>query len=155
MRFITLLCFNKEISSLFTSVFFFVVDPPDAPFILPIYFSDIGERWIIVKWQATSDPKSPLRYFTLQLNKHGQGWQVYSSNVNHTARSLKVEGLIPGESYMFRIMATNDWGNSPYSAASTPTSTRLACEYNHRVVLRLDTLWCLHNLVFVIVIALT
>lgn len=107
-----------------------VLIPPDAPFILPIYFSDIGERWITVKWQATSDPKSPLRYFTLQLNKHGEGWQVYSSNVPYTARSLKVEGLTPGESYMFRIMVTNDWGNSPYSATSTPTTTRLACEYN-------------------------
>ncbi|XP_078347645.1 protein sidekick-2-like isoform X2 [Oculina patagonica] len=101
-------------------------EPPDAPYILPIYFSDISERWIIVKWQATSDVKSPLRYFTLQLNKNGEGWQVYSSNVPHNSRSLKVEGLIPGESYTFRIMATNDKGNSPYSAASTAVTTRLA-----------------------------
>ena len=83
----------------------------------------------MVKWQATSNVKSPLRYFTLQLNKKVDGWLVYSSNIDHTARSFKVEGLIPGESYMFRIMATNDKGNSPYSAASTPATTRLACEY--------------------------
>ena len=104
-------------------------EPPDAPFILPIYFSDISERWIIVKWQATSDVKSPLRFFTLQLNKNGEGWQVYSSNVPHNSRSLTVEGLIPGETYTFRIMATNDRGNSPYSAASTAVSTRLAREF--------------------------
>lgn len=101
-------------------------DPPDAPFILPIYFSDIGERWIKLKWQATSDPKSPLRYFTVQLNRNGQGWQVYSSNTHHSARSLTVEGLVPGETYIFRIMATNDKGDSPYSAASSPITTRLA-----------------------------
>lgn len=101
-------------------------EPPDAPYILPVYFSDIGERWIIVKWQATSDAKSPLRYFTLQLNKNDEGWQVYSANVLHDLRSLKVEGLFPGESYTFRIMATNDKGNSPYSAASSSVTTRLA-----------------------------
>nr|XP_058964313.1 protein sidekick-2-like isoform X2 [Pocillopora verrucosa] len=101
-------------------------EPPDAPYILPVYFSDIGERWIIVKWQATSDAKSPLRYFTLQLNKNDEGWQVYSANVLHDFRSLKVEGLFPGESYTFRIMATNDKGNSPYSAASSSVTTRLA-----------------------------
>ena len=104
-------------------------EPPDTPFILPIYFSDISERWIIVKWQATSDVKSPLRFFTLQLNKNGEGWQVYSPNVPHSSRSLKVEGLIPGETYTFRIMATNDRGNSPYSVASTAVSTRLAREF--------------------------
>jgi len=54
---------------------------------------------------------------------------VYSSNVPHNSRSLKVEGLIPGESYTFRIMATNDRGNSPYSTASTAVSTRLAREF--------------------------
>lgn len=108
----------------------FATEPPDAPFILPIYFSDISERWITVKWQATSDVKSPLRFFTLQLNKNGEGWQVYSSNVPYNSRSLKVEGLIPGESYTFRIMATNDRGNSPYSAASTAVSTRLAREFD-------------------------
>ena len=41
-----------------------------------------------------------------------------------------MEGLIPGETYTFRIMATNDRGNSPYSAASTAVSTRLARELN-------------------------
>ena len=40
-----------------------------------------------------------------------------------------MEGLIPGESYTFRIMATNDRGNSPYSAASTAVSTLLAREF--------------------------
>ena len=107
----------------------YATEPPDAPFILPIYLSYISERWIIVKWQATSDVKSPLRFFTLQLNKNDEGWQVYSSNVHHRSRSLKVEGLIPGETYTFRIMATNDRGNSPYSAASRAVSTRLAREF--------------------------
>lgn len=110
--------------------FSYLTEPPDAPYILPVYFSDIGERWIIVKWQATSDAKSPLRYFTLQLNKNDEGWQVYSANVLHNLRSLKVEGLFPGESYTFRIMATNDKGNSPYSAASSSVTTRLACKCN-------------------------
>ena len=41
-----------------------------------------------------------------------------------------MEGLIPGESYTFRIMATNDRGNSPFSAASTAVSTRLAREFD-------------------------
>ena len=124
---------SHEISS--TSI----TDPPDAPFILPVYFSDIGERWIKVKWQVTADPKSPLRYFTVQLNRNGQGWQEYSSNVHHATRSLKVEGLIPGETYAFRIMATNDKGNSPYSAASAPIRTRLARKYIQRFV----SLFCL------------
>lgn len=110
-------------------MFYSATDPPDAPFILPIFFSDIGERWMKVRWYTTADPQSPLRYFTLQLNRNGQGWQVYSSHVHHSTRSLKVEGLLPGETYIFRIMATNDRGNSPYSAASTPTTTRLAREY--------------------------
>ena len=54
---------------------------------------------------------------------------MYSSNVPHSSRNLKVEGLIPGETYTFRIMATNDRGNSPYSAASTAVSTRLARKF--------------------------
>ena len=62
----------------------------------------------------------------MQLNRNGQGWQVYSSNTHHSARSLTVEGLVPGETYIFRIMATNDKGDSPYSAASSPITTRLA-----------------------------
>ena len=41
-----------------------------------------------------------------------------------------MEGLFPGESYTFRIMATNDKGNSPYSAASSSVTTRLACKCN-------------------------
>ena len=53
---------------------------------------------------------------------------MYSSNIPHSSRSLKVEGLIPGETYTFRIMATSDRGNSPYSAASMAVSTRLARE---------------------------
>ena len=55
---------------------------------------------------------------------------MYSANVLHDLRSLKVEGLFPGESYTFRIMATNDKGNSPYSAASSSVTTRLACKCN-------------------------
>ena len=101
-----------------------LTDPPDAPFILPIQHSDIHERSIQISWTVNTNPRSPIRYFSLQLSKNNGGWQDKPPSISASVRKLTVYGLNPGQSYRFRIMSTNDVGNSPFSLQSNIVTTR-------------------------------
>ena len=67
---------------------------------------------------------SPIRAYTLQYNKIPDGWKDYLSNVTGrveieaSVTSLLVTRLLPSSSYSFRVKATNDVGDSGWSAAS-------------------------------------
>ncbi|XP_048575611.1 protein sidekick-2-like isoform X2 [Nematostella vectensis] len=96
---------------------------PDRPFIFPIPTSAISHRSVLIEWRINVYPKSPIRYFTLQFAMGGGGWLDYPQLISADLRKMTVEGLLPGTSYRFRIMATNDVGNSPYSSSSQEIST--------------------------------
>ncbi|KAK3726626.1 hypothetical protein QZH41_012276 [Actinostola sp. cb2023] len=97
--------------------------PPDTPFIFPIPTESVFERSVIIEWRIIEYPTSPYRYFTLQFEGSNGGWLDYSTNLNAKLRKLKVEGLLPGTRYRFRIMATNDVGDSQYSSPSQQVTT--------------------------------
>jgi len=66
---------------------------------------------------------SPYRYFTLQFLANSGSWLYYSRNLDAKLRKLNIDGLLPGTKYKFRIMATNDVADSPYSNSSQEVTT--------------------------------
>lgn len=104
-------------------IFFHILVAPDTPFIFPIPTEAIFERAIIIEWRINEHPKNPHRYFTLQFESNRGGWLFYSTDLDAKLRRLKVDGLLPGTQYRFRIKATNDVGDSQYSSPSKQVST--------------------------------
>ena len=98
-------------------------EAPDSPFILPIPDSAVSARTVEIAWKVGSFGNSPLRYLTLQFNKDNGGWLTYSSSVDPALNKLTVTGLLPGTRYKFRLKATNDVGDSPYSGDSNWVTT--------------------------------
>lgn len=97
---------------------------PESPVMLPIPLSDVDSTSVLVKWKPRYDGMSPIRSYTLQYNKQPDGWKDYLSNVtgrvdiDANVTSLLVTRLLPSSSYSFRIKATNDVGDSAWSASS-------------------------------------
>ena len=96
---------------------------------LPIPLSDVDATTVLVKWKPRYDWMSPIRAYTLQYNKQPDGWKNYISNVtgrvdiDASVTSLLVTRLLPSSSYSFRIKATNDMGDSAWSASSNTILT--------------------------------
>jgi protein sidekick len=120
----------KKCRKLKNNFLFPVLVAPDTPFIFPIPTEAIFERSVTIEWRINEHSTSPYRYFTLQFEVNNGGWLDYSSNLDAKLRKLKVEGLLPGTRYRFRIMATNDVGGSQYSSPSEEVTTNPTGERN-------------------------
>ncbi|XP_066185864.1 protein sidekick-1 [Sylvia atricapilla] len=85
---------------------------------------DVSSRSLVLTWVPGSDGSSPIRYFTVQVRElpHGD-WQTYSSSISHEATSCTVESLNPFTSYKLRVKATNDIGDSDFSAETEAVTT--------------------------------
>ncbi|KAK1343614.1 hypothetical protein QTO34_016394 [Cnephaeus nilssonii] len=76
------------------------------------------------QWVPGSDGASPIRYFTAQVRElPGGHWQTYSSSISHEATACAVERLRPFTSYKLRLKATNDIGDSDFSAETEAVTT--------------------------------
>ncbi|XP_078096275.1 protein sidekick-1 [Mustelus asterias] len=99
-------------------------DRPQPATNLTIPQSEICGRSLLLKWKPGSDGSSPIRYFTVQTKElPDQEWQTHTSSINHDATSYVIDRLKPYTSYQLRIMATNDIGDSAFSAATEPVTT--------------------------------
>ncbi|NXW78848.1 SDK1 protein, partial [Hirundo rustica] len=85
---------------------------------------DVSSRSLVLTWVPGSDGSSPIRYFTVQVRElpHGD-WQTYSSSISHEATSCIIESLNPFTSYKLRVKATNDIGDSDFSAETEAVTT--------------------------------
>ncbi|KAM3662197.1 protein sidekick-1 isoform 2-T2 [Ammospiza maritima maritima] len=86
--------------------------------------ADVSSRSLVLTWVPGSDGSSPIRYFTVQVRElpHGD-WQTYSSSISHEATSCLIESLNPFTSYKLRVKATNDIGDSDFSAETEAVTT--------------------------------
>ncbi|ELR62536.1 Protein sidekick-1, partial [Bos mutus] len=97
---------------------------PAPPRELQVPQADVTARSLCLRWVPGSDGASPIRYFTLQLRELPRGqWQTYSSSISHEATACVVERLRPFTSYKLRLKATNDIGDSDFSAETEAVTT--------------------------------
>ncbi|XP_044155181.1 protein sidekick-2 isoform X1 [Bufo gargarizans] len=95
--------------------------PPKKPVVRQ---EDVKSRSVLLSWEPGSDGLSPVRYYTIQTRELPKGrWLVHSSSFSHNATSAIVDRLKPFTSYKFRVKATNDIGDSEYSAESESLTT--------------------------------
>lgn len=97
---------------------------PAPPRELQVPQAEVAARSLCLRWVPGSDGASPIRYFTLQLRElPGGQWQTYSSSISHEATACVVERLRPFTSYKLRLKATNDIGDSDFSAETEAVTT--------------------------------
>ncbi|XP_069503689.1 protein sidekick-1 [Ambystoma mexicanum] len=97
---------------------------PAPPRELSVPQAEVHSRSLQLHWVPGSDGSSPIRYFTLQVKILPNGeWQTYSSSISHDASSCVIERLSPFTSYKLRLKATNDVGDSDFSAATEAVTT--------------------------------
>ncbi|XP_057606118.1 protein sidekick-1 [Hippopotamus amphibius kiboko] len=97
---------------------------PAPPRELLVPQAEVTARSLRLQWVPGSDGASPIRYFTVQLRELPRGpWHTYSSSVSHEATACAVERLRPFTSYKLRLKATNDIGDSDFSAETEAVTT--------------------------------
>ncbi|XP_037669666.1 protein sidekick-1 isoform X2 [Choloepus didactylus] len=97
---------------------------PAPPRELLVPQADVTARSLRLQWVPGSDGASPLRYFTVQVRELPAGdWLTYSSSISHEATACEVDRLRPFTSYKLRLKATNDIGDSAFSAETEPVTT--------------------------------
>ncbi|XP_027730561.1 protein sidekick-1 isoform X1 [Vombatus ursinus] len=99
-------------------------DRPAPPRHLLIPQSEVTSRSLQLQWVPGSDGSSPIRYFTVQIRElPGGEWETYSSSISHEATAYVIERLNPFTSYKLRLKATNDIGDSDFSAETEAVTT--------------------------------
>ncbi|XP_074056656.1 protein sidekick-1 isoform X4 [Macrotis lagotis] len=99
-------------------------DRPAPPRHLLIPQSEVTSRSLQLQWVPGSDGSSPIRYFTVQIRElPGGEWQTYSSSISHEVTAYLIERLNPFTSYKLRLKATNDIGDSDFSAETEAVTT--------------------------------
>ncbi|KAF0882889.1 SDK1 protein, partial [Crocuta crocuta] len=97
---------------------------PAPPRELLVPQAEVTARSLRLQWVPGSDGASPIRYFTVQVRELPEGeWQTYSSSISHEATACAVERLRPFTSYKLRLKATNDIGDSDFSAETDAVTT--------------------------------
>lgn len=101
---------------------FFLLEPPDAPN-KPIV-EDVTSNSMLVKWNEPKDNGSPIIGYWLEKR------EVNSTHWSRVNRSLisslktKVEGLLEGLTYVFRVCAENAAGPGKFSPPSDPKTAQ-------------------------------
>uniref|UniRef100_A0A673T7G1 Sidekick cell adhesion molecule 1 n=1 Tax=Suricata suricatta TaxID=37032 RepID=A0A673T7G1_SURSU len=97
---------------------------PAPPRELLVPQAEVTARSLRLQWVPGSDGASPIRYFTVQVRElPGGPWQTFSSSVSHEATACTVDRLRPFTSYKLRLKATNDIGDSDFSAETDAVTT--------------------------------
>ena len=91
-----------------------VPDKPNPPTVTVLSATSLR-----VSWDAPFNTGSAITGYTLQQSEdNGQSWSAVSG-VSGTSTSKDVTGLTTGDSYVFRVQATNTAGTGTSSEAST------------------------------------
>jgi large repetitive protein len=96
--------------------------PPDAPSILTITAGALGTATVIAK-APIDNGGARITSFTLSANPtkiEGKTERVSSTYKPNSSGEIKISGLIPGDTYVFTLVAHNSVGASASSQASTP-----------------------------------
>nr|XP_009680231.1 PREDICTED: cell adhesion molecule-related/down-regulated by oncogenes [Struthio camelus australis]XP_009680232.1 PREDICTED: cell adhesion molecule-related/down-regulated by oncogenes [Struthio camelus australis]XP_009680233.1 PREDICTED: cell adhesion molecule-related/down-regulated by oncogenes [Struthio camelus australis]XP_009680234.1 PREDICTED: cell adhesion molecule-related/down-regulated by oncogenes [Struthio camelus australis] len=94
-----------------------VPEAPDRPTI-----STASESSVYVTWIPRANGGSPITAFKVEYKRLGRNsdWLIAADNISPSKLSVEVRHLEPGEMYKFRVIAVNNYGESPRSAASRP-----------------------------------
>uniref|UniRef100_A0A9J8CL79 Sidekick cell adhesion molecule 1b n=1 Tax=Cyprinus carpio carpio TaxID=630221 RepID=A0A9J8CL79_CYPCA len=97
---------------------------PQPPRRLTVPQKGVESNKLRLHWTVGGDGSSPVRYFTLQTLERPDGeWKTHTSSISHNNTSWEVDRLKPYTSYKFRMMATNDVGDSAFSKETEPVTT--------------------------------
>ncbi|XP_060911472.1 protein sidekick-1-like isoform X1 [Labrus mixtus] len=97
---------------------------PQPPRKLSAPQDGVESRRLRLQWVTGSSGSSPLRYFTLQAKEMPKGdWSTHTADIQHNMTSWTVERLKPFTSYKFRMLATNDIGDSVLSKETEAITT--------------------------------
>ncbi|XP_020667224.3 cell adhesion molecule-related/down-regulated by oncogenes [Pogona vitticeps] len=94
-----------------------VPEAPDRPTI-----STASENSVYVTWIPRANGGSPITAFKVEykrMNRNSE-WLVAADNIPPSKLSVEVRNLDPGALYKFRVIAVNNYGESPRSSASRP-----------------------------------
>ncbi|XP_033027728.1 cell adhesion molecule-related/down-regulated by oncogenes isoform X2 [Lacerta agilis] len=94
-----------------------VPEAPDRPTI-----STASETSVYVTWIPRANGGSPITAFKVEykrMNRNSE-WLVAADNISPSKLSVEVGSLDPGAAYKFRVIAINNYGESPRSSASRP-----------------------------------
>ncbi|XP_056092754.1 cell adhesion molecule-related/down-regulated by oncogenes isoform X2 [Rhinichthys klamathensis goyatoka] len=94
-----------------------VPEAPDRPTI-----SMATESSVYVTWIPRANGGSPITAFRVEYRKQGRSgdWIVAADNISPLKLSVEVRNLEPGSTYRFRVIAMNNYGESPASGTSRP-----------------------------------
>ncbi|XP_066541545.1 cell adhesion molecule-related/down-regulated by oncogenes isoform X2 [Hoplias malabaricus] len=94
-----------------------VPEAPDRPTI-----SMATESSVYVTWIPRANGGSPITAFRVEYRKQGRSgdWIIADDNISPLKLSVEVRSLEPGSTYRFRVIAMNNYGESPHSATSRP-----------------------------------
>ncbi|XP_029008135.1 protein sidekick-1-like isoform X3 [Betta splendens] len=97
---------------------------PQPPRKLSVPQDGVESRHLLLHWVTGGSGSSPLRYLTLQVKELPSGeWSVHAADIPHNATAWTVDRLKPFTSYKFRLLATNDIGDSLLSKETEPVTT--------------------------------
>uniref|UniRef100_A0A1A7YF48 Sidekick cell adhesion molecule 1 n=1 Tax=Iconisemion striatum TaxID=60296 RepID=A0A1A7YF48_9TELE len=97
---------------------------PVPPRKLSVPQDEVESRRLHLYWFAGSSGSSPLRYFTLQFMELPSGsWKMHTADIPHNVSSWIIDRLKPFTSYKFRMLSTNDVGDSVLSKETEAVTT--------------------------------
>uniref|UniRef100_A0A3Q1GEZ4 Sidekick cell adhesion molecule 1b n=1 Tax=Acanthochromis polyacanthus TaxID=80966 RepID=A0A3Q1GEZ4_9TELE len=98
---------------------------PQPPRKLSVPQDEVEARRLRLHWMNGGSGSSLLRYFTLQVKElPSRDWSTHTADIPHNVTSWTIDSLKPFTSYKFRMLATNDVGDSVLSR-ETDTATTL------------------------------
>ncbi|XP_010789190.1 protein sidekick-1-like [Notothenia coriiceps] len=97
---------------------------PQPPRKLSVPQEGVESRHVRLHWVTGSSGSSPLRYFTLQAKELPNGdWNAHTADIPHNGTTWTADRLKPFTSYKFRMLATNDVGDSVLSKETEAVTT--------------------------------
>uniref|UniRef100_A0A8D3CLS2 Protein sidekick-1-like n=1 Tax=Scophthalmus maximus TaxID=52904 RepID=A0A8D3CLS2_SCOMX len=97
---------------------------PQPPRKLYVPQDSVESRRLRLHWLTGGSGSSPLRYFTVQVKQLPNGdWSTHVADVAHNVTAWTLDRLKPFTSYKFRMLATNDVGDSVLSKETEPVTT--------------------------------
>ncbi|XP_061575564.1 protein sidekick-1-like isoform X2 [Cololabis saira] len=97
---------------------------PQPPRKLSVPQDEVESRQLHLYWVGSGSGSSLLRYFTLHFKELPSGtWKAHTDDIPHNVTTWIVDRLKPFTSYKFRMLATNDVGNSVLSKESEVIKT--------------------------------
>ncbi|KAA8595226.1 hypothetical protein FQN60_012361, partial [Etheostoma spectabile] len=97
---------------------------PQPPRKLVVPQDGVESRHLRLHWVTGGTGSSPLRYFTVQVKELPSGdWNTHTADIPHNVTTWTIDRLKPFTSYKFRMLATNDVGDSVLSKETEAVTT--------------------------------